>query len=69
VTEYCCTSDVASGDTERGSKVKEINTKWILRCQGHGLVTLYIARSIPHGHKWTAGRKEISTATGLSTGN
>jgi hypothetical protein len=69
VTEYCCTSAVASGDTERESRVKEINTKWILRYQCRGLVTLYTARSIHHGHKWTAGRKWISTTTGLSTGN
>jgi len=60
VTEYCCASDVASGDNERESRVKEINAKWILRCQCHGLVTLYTARSIPHGHKWTAGRKGLA---------
>jgi len=51
VTECCCASAVASGDNERELSVKEINTKWILRCQYCGFLTLYTARSLPHGHK------------------
>jgi len=51
VTEYCCASAVASGDTERELRVKAIKTKWILRCQYCRFLTLYTARSLPHGHK------------------
>jgi hypothetical protein len=69
VTEYFFASAEAYGGTERVFRVKEINTKWILRCQCCGFVTLYTASSISYGHKWTAGSKGISTTTGLSTGN